>query len=221
YKGVTPNQGSTGLAAADLPKNFWRAAYATTTATADSGRYIFNNLAPFPVITASDIQFMKAEAAFRKGNKDLALTAYKNGINLSLDLLTSNYESRVPLALRMTDASKAAYLANTAVIPASSSSLTLSMIMLQKYIALYGYGFNETWTDMRRFHYIDPDPATGNQVYADFALPATMTIYNNSKPVYRCRPRYNSEYLYNIPALQKIGALASDYHTKEHWFSQP
>jgi hypothetical protein len=80
---------------------------------------------------------------------------------------------------------------------------------------------NETWTDLRRFHYTDLDPATGKSVYAGFTIPATLTSLNNGKPVYRCRPRYNSEYLYNIPALQAIGALASDYHTKEQWFSQP
>lgn len=221
YKGVIPNLGSVSQSTNDLPKNFWRAAFASTASTADSGRYIFNNLAPFPVITASDIQFMKAEAAYRKGDKVTALAAYTKGINFSFDLLTSTYESRVPAALRITAASKAAYLSNPAVIPASETALTLSQIMLQKYIALYGYGFNETWTDLRRFHYTDLDPVTGKQVYAGFTLPTTLTVFNNGNKVYRCRPRYNSEYLYNIPALQAIGALASDYHTKEHWFSQP
>lgn len=222
YRGVVPNLGTSGLATADQPKTFWRQPFSSTaTNVPDSGRYIFNNLAPFPVLTAADIQFMKAEAAFRKGDKALALTAYTKGINLSFDLLIADYQARVPGNLQITDASRNAYLANPKVIPATSAGLTLSMIMLQKYIALYGYGFNETWTDLRRFHYTDIDPATGKQVYAGFTLPTTLTIFNNGKPVYRARPRYNSEYLYNIPSLQSIGALASDYHTKEHWFSQP
>lgn len=222
YKGVVPNLGTSGLAAADQPKTFWRQPFASTTsAVPDSGRYIFNNLAPFPVLTAADVQFMKAEAAYRKGDKAMALAAYTKGINLSFDLLVSEYQTRVPAHLRMTDATRNAYFANTKVIPATPAGLTMTMIMLQKYIALYGYGFNETWTDMRRFHYTDLDPATGKQVYAGFQLPSTLTIFNNGKPVYRARPRYNSEYLYNIPNLQLIGALASDYHTKEHWFSQP
>jgi Starch-binding associating with outer membrane len=220
YKGVLPNQGTSGLATADQPKNFWRAAFSSTAVTADSGRYIFNNLAPFPIITAAEIQFVKAEAAFRKGDKALALAAYTNGINLSFDMLINTYQTRIPSVSQITPATRAAYLANPAVVP-TAAALTLSQIMLQKYIALYGYGFNETWVDMRRYHYIDKDPTTGNQVYADFTLPTTLTIYNAGKLAYRCRPRYNSEYLYNIPALQSIGALASDYHTKEHWFSQP
>lgn len=221
YKGVVPNLGTSGLGTNDQPKNFWRAAFASTASTADSGRYIFNNLAPMPVITAGEIQFMKAEAAFRKGDKALALAAYTKGINLSFDLLTTSYESRIPTVSKITPTSKDAYMSNLKVVPTDPTKLNLTMIMLQKYIAVYGYAFNETWTDMRRFHYTDLDPATGKQVYAGFNLPSTLTIYNNGKPVYRARPRYNSEYLYNIPSLQSIGALASDYHTKEHWFSQP
>ncbi len=221
YKGVVPNLGPSGLATADQPLNFWRASFSSTSVSVDSGRYIFNNLAPMPIITAAEVQFVKAEAAYRKGDKALALAAYTNGINLSFDMLTTTYDGRIPLTLKITPASRATYISNAKVIPATPSALTLSMIMLQKYIAVYGYGFNETWTDLRRFHYTDLDPATGKQVYSDFTLPTTLTTFNNGKLVYRCRPRYNSEYLYNIPALQVIGALASDYHTKEQWFSLP
>ncbi|MBS1671533.1 MAG: SusD/RagB family nutrient-binding outer membrane lipoprotein [Bacteroidetes bacterium] len=225
YKGVQPNiaTNSPGLTVtANQPKNFWRQAYSSTsTAVPDSGRYIFNNLAEFPVITAAELQFLKAEAAYRKGDYTTALAAYTTGINLNFDMLLSKYDSRIPLSLKITTASRTAYLSNPAVIPATATALTLTQIMLQKFIAIYGYGVNEAWTDLRRFHYTDIDPATTKQVFAGFNLPTTLTQYNNSKPVYRCRPRYNSEYLYNIPALQSIGALASDYHTKEQWFSQP
>jgi hypothetical protein len=48
-----------------------------------------------------------------------------------------------------------------------------------------------------------------------------LFLNNNGKLVYRARPRYNSEYLYNIPELTRIGALALDYHTVEQWFSKP
>jgi len=221
YKGVIPNLGTSGLGTSDQPKNFWRAAFSSTAVTADSGRYIFNNLAPFPLLTAAEIMFTKAEAAFRKGDKSLALASYKKGIELNFEMLTTEYQSRIPWANLITPASQAAYLADPKVLPTDATLLTLSHIMLQKYIALYGHGFNETWTDMRRYHYLDLDPARGKQVYAGFTLPTTLNIYNAGKLPYRCRPRYNSEYLYNIPALQKIGALASDYHTKEQWFIQP
>lgn len=222
YKGVIAGQGTGSVpVVADQPKNFWRASFTSTAVTADSGRYIFNNLAPFPVMTAAEIQFMKAEAALRKGDRALALAAYTRGINLSFDFLISDYEGRIPTVSKITTASRNAYLNNSAVVPVNPANLTLSMIMLQKYIALYGYGFSETWTDMRRFHYVDLDPLTGKQVYAGFNIPTPLTPFNNGKVVYRSRPRYNSEYLYNIPSLQVIGALASDYFTKEQWFTQP
>jgi hypothetical protein len=94
--------------------------------------------------------------------------------------------------------------------------------MLQKYISLYGWGMNETWTDMRRYHYTDIEPGTTSQVYADFTLPTGIDMFvdNKGKPVYRARPRYNSEYLYNVAELTRIGAMELDYHTKEQWFSQ-
>lgn len=88
---------------------------------------------------------------------------------------------------------------------------------------MYGYGLVETWVDMRRYHYTDIDPATGQQVYVGFTPPSGINLFSNNagKLAYRARPRYNSEYLYNIAALQSVGALALDYHTKEQWFSQP
>jgi hypothetical protein len=73
---------------------------------------------------------------------------------------------------------------------------------------------------MRRYHYTDKD-ATGVQVYTGFTLPAAADIFqdNGGKMAYRMRPRFNSEYVWNINELNRIGATAIDYHTKEMWFS--
>jgi hypothetical protein len=89
---------------------------------------------------------------------------------------------------------------------------------------LYGWGTHQTWIDMRKYHYKDAN--AGLQVYANFVTPPTSPINylistNNGKLVYRCRPRYNSEYLYNIPELTRIGAINQDYNTVECWFSLP
>ncbi len=227
YKGIRPNKGSDGLAAADQPQNFWGGAFSITTSPASdaNSRYIFKNGSPFPVISPSEIQFMKAEAHYRKGEKAQALTAYTNGISLSFDMLTGipDYHNSVPAISQITATSKANFMSNPVVIPANANDLTLSHIMLQKYIAMYGYGLIETWMDMRRFHYTDIDPVTGNQVYADFTPPSGTDLYtdNNGKLVYRARPRYNSEYLYNVEALKLIGALELDFHTKEQWITKP
>lgn len=227
YKGVRPVKGTDGLATADQPQNFWGGTFASTTSPASDAncRYIFKNGSPFPVISASEVFFMKAEAHFRKGEKALALDAYKKGISASFDMLTgiADYHNSVPAAKQITPTVKADFLANTAVVPANANDLTISHIMLQKYIAMYGYGLVETWMDIRRFHYTDSDPATGNQVYADFTPPSGIDLFlnNNGKLVYRARPRYNSEYLYNVDALTKIGGLELDFHTKEQWITQP
>jgi Starch-binding associating with outer membrane len=234
FKGVTPWLGTTeypnlanGLTNPDYPKNFWRnPTQNATTGTDDSARYVYSNKGPWPMMTASEMQFVIAEAALRKGDKPTALAAYINGISLDFDMLTTTFSNKIPASRVITPAMKAAYLADTSVVPASANKLTLTHIMLQKYIALYGWGVHQTWIDMRKFHYTSIDPATGKQVYADFTPPPTSPINylistNNGKWVYRCRPRFNSEYLYNIPELTRIGALNSDYNTIECWFSLP
>ena len=233
--GVEPNKGQGVLDPNDRPENFWGVAQkGTATATppysdhanntapssdANAG-YIFRNTSPFPIMTASEIKFMKAEAAFRKNDKATALAAYQEGIALDFDMLTTTYANNVPTDKVITAATKAAYLANPLVVPASGA-LTMSMIMLQKYIALYGYGILETWVDMRRYHYTDS--YQGGQVYADFTPPSGGDLYpdNGGKLVYRVRPRFNSEYVWNILELQRIGATNLDYHTMEMWFSKP
>lgn len=222
YKGVRPTKGTDGLAVNDRPANFWGNVFTSTAApgTDVNCRYIFKNAAPYPIISAAEMQFVKAEAYYRKGNMSAARQAYLEGISLSFDHLTETYEEAVPTNLRMTSAQKTAYLTNPIIAP---TNITLSHIMLQKYIAMYGWGILETWTDLRRYHYTDLDPVTGEQVYRDFSPPATADLYPDNKGawVYRCRPRYNSEFLYNIAALDGVGGRALDYHTKEQWFSKP
>jgi hypothetical protein len=117
-------------------------------------------------------------------------------------------------------AQRTAYLAS-ANVKQNAAALTLTDIMSQKYIALWGWGFLETWVDMRRYHYTDLDPVTGLPVYRGFITPAAIPATNNGKLATRIRPRFNSEYVWNLDELIRIGGTAVDYHTKEMWFSQP
>jgi hypothetical protein len=226
FKGVEPNKGQAVLAANDRPENFWGVPQITANNTAPANdlncRFIFRNDAPFPVMTATEISFMRAEAAFLKGDRATALVAYKDGIAKHFDLLMNYYNTNVPAASLLTATIKANFLANPKVVPANAADLTLSMIMLQKYIAMFGYGTFETWTDMRRYHYVDLDKTTGKQVFTDFVVPTGTGLFedNGGKLVYRMRPRFNSEYVWNINELARIGATQLDYHTKEQWFSQ-
>lgn len=233
FKGVSPWLGVTEYLSGatptkDYPKNFWRNVTQTaTTGTNDSARYVFRNEGPWPIMTASEMQFVIAEAAYLKGDKTTALTAYRNGVSLDFDLLQNSYPKGIPAGKALTSSIRDSILAKPAIVPATAAGLTLSQIMLQKYIALFGWGTHQTWIDMRKYHYNkDLDPGTGLPVYINFVTPPTSPINylvttNNGKLVYKCRPRYNSEYLYDIPELTRLGALNQDYNTTECWFSLP
>jgi hypothetical protein len=222
-RGALPNKGTSGLAVNDQPRNFWGGLFSSAVApTVDTGcRYVFRNGAPWPVMTASMMKFILAEAYYRKGMRTEALANYTDGISLNIDQLVADYPSGIRTQWAITPARKTAFLTNPVVAP-TAANLRLSHIMLQKYIALYGWGMQETWTDMRRYHYTDIEQGTTGQVYADFTPPSGIDLFidNRGKFVYRARPRYNSEYLYNVAELQRLGALDLDYHTKEQWFSQ-
>jgi len=126
------------------------------------------------------------------------------------------------IATQILASEKAAFLASPTVVPTSAADLTLSQIMSQKYIAQWGWGHYETWMDLRRYHYTDVDPVkTDQQVFLGFAIPTSLYVDNNNLTVQRIRPRYNSEYVWNRVELDKIGGLATDYHTVPLWITKP
>jgi hypothetical protein len=171
-------------------------------------------------MTYPELQFVKAEAAFRKGDKTTALTAYSNGVSAAIDFASTNYAGATTwgTVTSITAGEKTAYLAG--VVPASETNLRMSAIMCQKYIHLYAWGCPETWLDMRRFHYTDIYGTETTQVYNGYVQPP-LAAENNGKVIYRMRPRYNSEYVWNSAALDSIGGLKTDYHTKIHWLAIP
>lgn len=220
YRGLDVALGFGALTTAQLPNNFW--GYPTLALSVRTpARYIFSTKSKLPLFTYSQLQFVKAEAAFKKGDKVTALDAYTKGISAHFDFVNARNsdDGQVPTQISATE--KATYMASALVIPASSNDLTLTNIMLQKYIAQWGYGHLEQWMDLRRYHYKDLDAATGAQVFAGFTPPTNLYADNAGKLVYRIRPRYNSEYIWNREALDKIGGLTTDYHTKEMWITLP
>lgn len=144
------------------------------------------------------------------------------------------------------------YLAGPYVNGLSQSDFSLSHIMMQKWVALYPWGAHEAWVDMRKYHY-DIDytgeyPASGNgwdntsirqkwdtnpnKVYKGLYLsPAEVqnrkgdyNMKNLGSPAYRIRPRYNSEYMWNLGSLEglkPISGTADNYHTSIPWFAYP
>jgi len=218
YRGYSVDATS-ALTATQAPMNLW--GYVTSPPAGSPTRYIFDDKTKMPLVTYAELQFIKAEAAFRSGDKATALTAYKNGVAAHFDFVNARNSDNGQTPTQISATEKATFLADVNVVPATASSLTMTHIMTQKYIALWGWGFDEVWMDMRRFHYTDLDAATGKQVYPGFAFPTNLYPDNASKPAYRIRPRYNSEYVWNIATLTNLGAMAADFHTKPTWIINP
>ncbi len=216
YRGLTPGSGqsSTVSNAAHGVRSVWGSPLGVNVPTGGPwGKYLFQDAAGFPLMSYAELQFIKAEAAFFKGDKALALTAYRNGVNASLDFVRSVPLANASFAANYT-AERTAFLANPLVIPVTPAALTINQILLQKYIALWGWGFIEIWTDLRKYDY------DGN-IFTSFTIPASLFPDNNNKPAYRVRPRYNSEYVWNIDALTAIGGFDADYATKKLWIHLP
>lgn len=146
----------------------------------------------------------------------------------------------------------AEYEAGPYVALLPTADFSLSNIMMQKWVALYPWGAPEAWVDERKYQYdieyTGDFPTTGNgfeetkleqkwdtdptKVYKGYyLLPAdvqgrrgTYSQKNLGSPSYRIRPRYNSEYMWNLKALdalKPIPGTADNYHTSIPWFAYP
>ncbi|WP_299290077.1 SusD/RagB family nutrient-binding outer membrane lipoprotein [uncultured Mucilaginibacter sp.] len=213
YRGVVPPLGD--INSAD-PKTLIPA-FAGFNAVKKTGtaKYLFNDDSRGVLMTYPVLQFMKSEALFKKGDLGGAYAAYITGIKGALD-----FASNPPSSTSLTGSqnyisatAQARYLGGASVRQ-SAATLKLSDILQQKFIALFLWNPIEAWSDERRYGY----DAT---IFQGFIKPGTLYPDNAGKQVYVVRPRYNSEYIWNVPALQKIGAIAPDYHTTKPWFILP
>ena len=64
-------------------------------------------------------------------------------------MLMNTFSTNVPAPDLLTTTIRDNFINNPAVVPAAAN-LTLTNIMLQKYIALYIHGTFETWVDMQK-----------------------------------------------------------------------
>jgi hypothetical protein len=88
YRGLDPNVlGFGALAAAQQPNNFF--GYPGNGGVLLPSRYIFDNKSKIPLMTYSQLQFIKAEAALKMGDQATALAAYKNGISSHIDFVNA------------------------------------------------------------------------------------------------------------------------------------
>lgn len=218
YRGIDPMVGYSSVIR-ERPWNLW-GYYGTGAQPAGTkGRYLFDYRVKFPIMTYAQLQFIKAEAALRKGDQATARQAYLNGVSAHIDFVNArNAEISNENITPISGTEKSNFLANPEIAPAT---ITLSHIMGQKYIAQWGWSHVELWTDLRRYHYTDLDLVSGTQVFRGFNLPTVYDPDNGNRPVQRVRPRYNSDYVWNREELAKIGGLDLDYHTKPIWITEP
>jgi hypothetical protein len=140
---------------------------APTAATSGTGRWLFRDNAPYIVMTYAELQFIKAEAQFRKGLTSDALTTFKGAVAASMQTtanyivpgtpvkgahnkITSQIGDKIPAATFNSLAT--AYLNSQYVNGMTLANFELSHIMMQKYVALYPWGL-DTWNDIRRYQY--------------------------------------------------------------------
>ncbi|RNI32338.1 SusD/RagB family nutrient-binding outer membrane lipoprotein [Rufibacter immobilis] len=223
YRGLTPLAGL-GSVVAERPNTFWGTTSGNVVTPSSQQVYLFGNATPHPIMTYAMLQFIRAEAEWRKakGASQQALDAYKAGVTAHID-----FARQFAVDKALYDQRRTAYLGSEETIPTTPVGLTLSKIMLQKYIATWGWGLGmmETWSDFRRYHYnvdvVPNDGITTTGVYTGFVLPSALAVSNNGQLAYRARPRFNSEYMWNKDALEKIGGFDPAFHTFETWFSKP
>lgn len=124
------------------------------------------------ILTYHEMCFIKAEVYMRKGENGSAFTAYRAGIQAHLDMMQaklgewqgSGYTATNPDMAPMNSTMINNYLSSNAV--SQGGDLTMSDIMLQKYLAM-GCSI-ENWNDMRRFNFSAGDIGSFGVVYPGY-----------------------------------------------------
>lgn len=130
------------------------------------------------ILTYHEMCFIKAEVNMRKGDAASAYTAYRAGIQAHLDMMQAKLTQwkaggfnknaagvNVPDMEPMDQTAIGTYLSSSAVAQ-DAGSLTMSDIMLQKYIAM-GCSI-ENWNDMRRFNFSAGNVGSFGVVYPGY-----------------------------------------------------
>ena len=147
------------------------------------------------VLTYHEMCFIKAEVELRKGDQADAYTAYLAGIQAHINMMqntlaswqAAGYATSNPDMAPMSQDSINAYLASPAVTQ-GAGALTMSDVMLQKYVAM-GCSL-ENFNDMRRFDFSAGDVGSFGVVYPGYQrgpLFAGTALYTGSGPT---DPRY-------------------------------
>ncbi len=167
----------------------------TAGAVASTGSFQVRPVSDQEILTYHEMCFIKAEVYMRKGDVANAYTAYKDGIQWHLNMMqtkltswqAAGYAATNPDMAPMNSSAMSAYLTSNAVAQ-SAGALTMSDIMLQKYVAM-GCSL-ENWNDMRRFNFSAGNVGSYGVVYPGYQrgpLFAGTAQYTGGSPA---DPRY-------------------------------
>ena len=249
YGGGLTGRGS-DVAGINAPYFYGREVTTNSSILDGIGRWIYREDAPYIMMTSAEVKFCIAEAYFRMGDKANALTWWKAAIADDMEF-TAKYiytgkaaenansvSGGDKISKAVFNQAAAEYLAGPFVEGVTVDELTLSHIMMQKFVALFPWGANETWVDQRKVfydvNYTGDYPYNGNgwnrtqvdykndndptKVYQGFYLyPARVEGYKSSysstwnlegAPCFRVPPRFNSEYMWNKPSLRQLKPIS-------------
>lgn len=175
------NNGAWGMPIGDFFYHSNDKVAAVAGAVSGTGSFQAYPVSDFEVATYAEMCFIKAEVLMRKGDANGAHTAYKNGIKANMECMQAKLTSwnggdldniKNPSMMPMDQAAIEAYMNSNAVCQ-SAGQLTMSDIMLQKYIAM---GFSmENWVDMRRFNFSAGNVGGFGVVYPDYGRTKLFT----------------------------------------------
>ena len=189
-----------------------------------TGSFQIRPISAQEILTYHEMCFIKAEVEMRKGDQADAYTAYLAGINAHVNFMQTTlaswqaggYANGNPDMAPMNQSDINNYLTSAAVAP-GAGALTMSDIMLQKYIAM-GCSL-ENYNDMRRFDFSAGDVGSFGVVYPGYQrgpLFAGSGLYTGSGPT---DPRYwqrrwalptNLEINYNLTNVLALNPHATD-----------
>ncbi|MDM8175120.1 SusD/RagB family nutrient-binding outer membrane lipoprotein [Olivibacter sp. LS-1] len=165
------------------------------------------------LLTNAEMRFIEAEVRLRLGQSTEALTAYKAGIRSHMSIM-----GITPTVIEQ-------FLSSSSVIQ-NAGDLTMSHIMIQKYIAL-SYS-PEVWCDLRRMNYCTDASGSYNEtvgIYKGFKRPSHVFIEAYPSPTDWPRrfavPSY--EINFNIEQVRKANPNAESptYLNEPVWWDQP
>ena len=155
---------------------------------------------PLAYMTESELYFIRAEAQF-ESDRTAAYNSYLSGI-------TSDMQ-----ALEVTPGEQGSFLANSGLVVQDPNDLTLSDVMVQKFIATYLSP--EAWVDMRRYNW-------DANIYPGLSRPTNVAeaIYGTDKWITRVPYNMETEYIYNLPEIDRLGAREPTFLTVRLWWMQ-